>query len=335
MLCSGKGSPPDNGEGSGAVLICNHKEISLMKHVAKNTPLENLEFQGGYNLEFILCPLCGGKDFKRLVVEQLIPIVRCRNCSLAFANPRPDAQGLMRFYENYFPSESAPLWQKQMSQIFLIEGLYRIMDFQASHGLILSNPPRILDVGCGMGFFLDLMRKKGWTTKGVEPSSEAVKHARQNLGLDVVQGVIESLDPTADAPYDVVTLWYVMEHVPNPEKILALAAQFLKPGGLLIIRVPNQNASIDQWLGVLGLGRFFLINPPRHLFDYSPQTMSRFLIKYGFKVLDIRNGIPRKTGTPFELLRRHLWYGLFEILYRFSNGKIIRGSSMTVYAQKQ
>ena len=301
--------------------------------MVKNTNLENLSYQGGYNLETIRCPLCGQNRFKRIVIEQRIPIVRCLQCGLVFANPRPDKEGLQKFYAHYFPPESASLWQKQMSEIFMLEGLRRIREFAATGKRVLAERPRILDIGCGMGFFLDLMKKESWDARGIEPAPEAARHAQNVLKLDVFEGTLEDFDAQGIV-YDAVTLWYVLEHVPNPGEILERSFRLLKPGGLLIIRVPNQNAPIDQWLGRLGLGRYFLMNPPRHLFDYSPKTISGLLAKAGYQVLDIRNGIPRKTGTFLELVRRHLWYSFFEALFRLSGGKIIRGSSITVYAKK-
>ena len=294
--------------------------------------LENLTYQGGSHLELISCPLCAAKEFKTLVVEQTIPIVRCQGCSLVFANPRPDREGLQKFYDGYFPPESAELWQKQMAEIFRKEGLERIQGFQQKGILKLPQHPKLLDIGCGMGFFLKLMQEAGWEVEGVEPAPEAARHAQTKLGLKVFEGTIESARLSRD--YDVVTLWYVLEHVPNPHEILQKASEVLKPGGLVIIRVPNQNIPIDQILNVLGLQKFFLMNPPRHLFDYSPKTLSALLEQKGLKTFDIRNGIPRQTGTRLELLRRYAWFGCFEFLYYLSGKKILRGSSMTIYAIK-
>ncbi len=295
--------------------------------------LENLEYRGGAALETIPCPLCRGLDFKTLVVEQTLPVVRCAGCALVFVNPRPNRDGLLQFYENYFPMESAPLWQKQMADVFLKEGLNRIREFKGSGVLKLNAKPKLLDVGCGMGFFLDLMRQAGWDTKGIEPAPEAARHAREKLKLDLYEGTIE--EAVLSDSFDAVTLWYVLEHVPNPHEILDRVARLLKPGGLLIIRVPNQNVTIDRILNFLGFQKFFLINPPRHLFDYSPKTLSRFLDQRGFRILSIRNGIPRATGTWLELLRRYAWYGIFELLYHLTGGRLLRGSSLTLYALKQ
>ena len=295
--------------------------------------MENLAYRGTANLETIACPLCAGTAFTTLVIEQTIPVVRCHGCGLVFANPRPDRQGLLEFYESYFPPESESLWQEQMAQVFLKEGLRKIDALRAANLIHVSSPPRIFDIGCGMGYFLDLMRQHGWDTMGVEPAPAACRYARDTLGLNVVEGTIESVE--VEESFDVVTLWYVLEHVPNPGEILDRAAALLHPGGLLIVRVPNQSIPIDRALAALGLQRFFLMNPPRHLFDYSPRTLAMFLERSGFEMNEIRNSIPRASGTPLERLRRHVWYWLFRTIYVMSAGRILRGSSMTVYATKK
>ncbi|MBN1689282.1 MAG: methyltransferase domain-containing protein [Candidatus Omnitrophica bacterium] len=297
------------------------------------TQLENLDYGGEGRLEKIPCPLCGSEKFEVLVVEHTIPVVRCVACRLVFANPRPNREGLQKFYNQYFPPESETLWQIQMARVFRREGLEKIKQYQELGILRPSSPPRLLDVGCGMGFFLDLMRNEGWEVVGVEPAPEAVRHARERLKLEVVEGTIEIAH--FGASFDVVTLWYVLEHVPNPGEILKMIASFLKPGGILILRVPNQSASIDRWLSLFGLKKFFLMNPPRHLFDYSAKTIRAFLEKTGYDVLEVRNSIPRATGTWLELIRRHLWYLFFQVIYFLTGKKIVQGSSITVYARRK
>ncbi len=295
--------------------------------------LENLTYRGQGTLEKIPCPLCRADQFKILLVERELPIVRCEKCSLVFVNPRPSREGLLEFYKDYFPPESESLWQEQMAAVFLKEGLEKIKRYQAAGLLHLKETPAVLDIGCGMGCFLDLMRAQGWKTFGVEPSPSAARHAKEKLHLNVFEGMLEEAE--LESQWDVVTLWYVLEHVPHPDQILDRVSRLLRPGGLIIIRAPNQNAGIDLILNKLGLKNFFLINPPRHLFDYSPKTLSRFLEERGLEVLEIRNSIPRATGTWLELARRRLWYRTFQALYSLSGGKWIRGSSITVYARKK
>lgn len=262
------------------------------------------------------------------MVENLLPIVRCKNCGLVYVNPRPTEKGLTRFYDKYFPAESSELWQQQMAGVFEREGLSKIREYKDSG--------RILDVGCGYGFFLKLVRDSDWESYGVEISEKTANYARQKLGLNVFRGNLREAK-FEDRFFDVVTFWYVLEHVPDPLEQLREANRVLKEGGLVIVRVPNMNVRIDRILSKFGRWAqpFYLINPPRHLFDYTAQTMREMLIKAGFGRIKIINSYPRATGTFLELIRRHLWYWKAKLIFSLSGGRIIRGSSMTIWAYKE
>ncbi len=287
--------------------------------------LENLEFQAKGELEDLGCELCKGHDYHFLLRENSLNLVKCRKCGLVSVNPKPTEEMLEEFYARYFPPESELLWQNQMKRVFRKEGLNKIG----------KGPGRLLDVGCGYGFFLKLMKENGWEVEGVELSVKTASYAREELGLTVFNGRLEDAG-FRDESFDVVTLWYVMEHLKKPMKVLFDVHRILKKGGLIIVRVPNSNIDIDRTLAKFGKfgKRFFLINPPRHLFDYTPRTISLMLEKAGFSGINIINGIPRSTGSIMELIRRHIWYWMSCIIFFITGGRLIRGSSMTVYAVK-
>ena len=273
------------------------------------------------------CPLCGASEHVPLVVEHGLTIGRCPRCDLVFVNPQPTGDELQRFYAQYFPPESSPLWARQMGQVLRREG----------RNVLLRHRPvgRVLDVGCGFGFFLAVMRDAGWQAVGIEPSPTAASWARETLGLDVRTGRLETAELCPQS-FDAVTLWYVLEHVPNPREVLSRCVELLRPGGVLIARVPNNNILIDRVLARLGrVGRrFYLMNPPRHLFDYSAVTLSRLMRKTGLRVRAVRNATPRATGTVLQLLRRLGWYAGAEALRLLLGDGCLFGSSITVYARK-
>lgn len=288
--------------------------------------LENLSFGEKASGEEAPCFVCGSSVSQLEVTENGFPIVRCLNCDMVFVNPRPTEEALDRFYAHYYPPESEKLWQRQMEKVFLAEGLAKIKK--------LVPAGRLLDVGCGYGYFLDLMQSAGWVVTGVEISKDAARFAGEKLGLDVRHGQIEDAALPSNS-FDVVTLWYVLEHAREPHMLLHEVWRVIKEGGFLIIRVPNRNVDVDKVLASLGLGHFFLINPPRHLNDFSAKTLRLLLEKQGFDITEVKNSIPRETGSILELIRRHLWFWMSEALFRFTKGKIIRGSSITVYARKR
>ncbi len=290
--------------------------------------LENLEFQVKGELEDLECELCKGHDYHFLLRENSLNLVKCKQCGLVSVNPKPTEKMLEEFYAKYFPPESELLWQNQMRRVFRKEGLNKINRECKTRG-------RLLDVGCGYGFFLKLMKENGWEVEGVELSTKAASYAKEKLGLTVFNGILEEAG-FKDETFDVVTLWYVLEHLRHPMQILFEVHRIVKKDGLVIIRVPNSNIDIDRILIKLGKfgKRFFLINPPRHLFDYTPATISLMLKKAGFGGIKIKNSIPRSTGSLPELIRRYLWHWMSCGIFLLTGGRIVRGSSMTIYAVK-
>ena len=123
-----------------------------------------------------------------------------------------------------------------------------------------SQDARLLDVGCGSGTYMKLMRDLGWHVRGVELDEGAVRTARK-AKLDVRQGTMDDLDPEVDGLFDVVTVGHVIEHTHDPIAALRAACAVLKPGGMLWIGTPN--------LGSLGAhlfrARWRALEPPRHL----------------------------------------------------------------------
>jgi 2-polyprenyl-3-methyl-5-hydroxy-6-metoxy-1,4-benzoquinol methylase len=136
---------------------------------------------------------------------------------------------------------------------------------------------RLLDVGCGSGTYLKLMRNLGWQVRGVELDIGAVQLVRR-AGLDVRQGAMDELDPDLDGVFDVVTVGHVIEHTHDPVAALRAAWRVLKPHGILWIATPN--------LGSLGArlfrSRWRALDPPRHLVLFTADSLTMALHRAGF-----------------------------------------------------
>ncbi|HSB73266.1 MAG TPA: class I SAM-dependent methyltransferase [Candidatus Methylomirabilis sp.] len=154
-----------------------------------------------------------------------------------------------------------------------------------------AGPGRLLDVGCGFGGFVDLMRERGWDAEGLDPSP-AVVSAAASKGRPVRLGTLEGLKAEA-AAYDAVTLFYVLEHLPDPMGALRKVWSLLAPGGTILIRVPH-TTPIVRLLAPLGLGGG-LYDPPFHLYDFSPAVLREMLRRTGF--VDVRT-FPGKPTVP-------------------------------------
>ncbi|HSB78881.1 MAG TPA: class I SAM-dependent methyltransferase [Candidatus Methylomirabilis sp.] len=157
-----------------------------------------------------------------------------------------------------------------------------------------SGAARLLDVGCGFGSFVAAMRERGWEAEGLDPSP-AVVSAATGKGRPVRLGTLEGMQGDSGV-YDAVTMFYVLEHLPDPMGALRKAWGLLAPGGSILLRVPH-TTPIVRLLAPLGLDGA-LYDPPFHLYDFSPDVVREMLRRTGF--VDIRT-FPGKPTLPSRL----------------------------------
>ncbi len=224
--------------------------------------------------QYIPCNLCALDEVEPIVRHNGFRIVRCRVCGLVYVNPRPFAEALHALYADYHARDGATeaSWDRLMSRIFR-ESAERLCSSRNGSG-----PGRLLDVGCGYGAFVGLMRDRGWDAEGVDPSPPVVAAAARR-GRPVRLGTLEALDGQGRA-YDAVTMFYVLEHLPDPMGALRKAFDLLTPSGIVLVRVPH-TTPIVRLLAPLGLGEA-LYDPPFHLYDFSPTVLRKMLHRTGF-----------------------------------------------------
>lgn len=199
-------------------------------------------------------------------------VVECRQCGMVYITPRPDARLIQDGYES------------GEDRRFVAQNPERIHSFERKVRSILKrtglNPAgrRLLDVGCAGGAFLVAAGRAGFHAQGLEPSRWLADYSRSQYGLDVRQAVLEpGLFP--ESSFDVVTIWDVIEHVPEPRAVLAAAHSLLKPGGYLWLSYPD----IATWSAKL-LGRKWPFWLSVHLHYYRPSSMRQQLERSGFVV---------------------------------------------------
>ena len=168
----------------------------------------NMDFE----MEEVNCPICEKSRGDPLHLEGSFQMVRCSSCQFIFLNPRPTMESLHQFYQQYLPEEEASIesWEKMMKPVF-----HRATDLLRQY----RRNGRLLDVGTGFGFFMDEMKKNGWEVTGVEISEKAIGYARNVLGLTIHPGPLEKAN-FPDQHFDVVTGFYVIEHLPDPMTFL-------------------------------------------------------------------------------------------------------------------
>ncbi len=211
--------------------------------------------------------------------ENTSRLVRCENCGLIYQNPRPTEGEIGQFYPPEYDNFEVDQEKQKASPL-----MQRVMQYGINKRsrVVLREKPSgsLLDVGCATGIFLETMRKlPGWNLKGVELSDHAASIAREQKNLDVVTGTLEQAK-FADGQFDVVTLWDVLEHLHDPAGSLRVIHRILKPGGVVVFRVPNGGSLDAHLFGTYWAG----LEPPRHLFVFDQKTLTALLSSAGFKV---------------------------------------------------
>lgn len=227
------------------------------------------------------CMLCGSAERSPVFREGPFSVVRCRECRLVYVTPqvRPDA--LPEVYgESYWRSESP---SERGYADYLADGpLYRRTFRRRMRLLQPYLPPRgrALDVGCAAGFFLEVLRERGWQVHGVEPSTTVARRAREEAGLDVHGGDLESA-PFALGSFDLVSFWDVVEHLPDPAAVLRRGAALLREGGILVVETQNVESVFARLLG----RRWHHYKHLEHLMHFGPATLDRLLRQAGLEPL--------------------------------------------------
>jgi SAM-dependent methyltransferase len=212
--------------------------------------------------------------------EKQFRVVRCGQCGLVRLDPQPSPSELSGYYPaNYW-------FAPDRSLVARLEELYRRVVLSGHVGFVAralrSSPARgpLLDVGCGGGLFLGMMRRRGFRVVGLDNSREAAGLAWRHHNVPAVVADLEHA-PFPRASFAGITMSHVLEHLPDPCVYLAAAHRLLAPEGRLIIFVPNANSLQFHFLG----RRWNGLDVPRHLFDYRDRDLERVLDTMGFDIV--------------------------------------------------
>lgn len=273
------------------------------------------------------CILCGRPPDHLVHQRGAWRYFRCNDCGVVSLHPRPSAGELLTSYDTYLPDRADEIdcWEKMMAPV--VETAATLVSDQK-----YSDGARLLDIGCGYGFFLKKMAQRGWDVEGIEVSGAGRDYATKTLGLSVHSTPLEDMAFPKEH-YDVVTLFYVIEHIHDPGMILREVFRVLKPGGMVLLRWPH-STPVVKILGPFA-NRFDVYHTPYHLYDFNPVAMQQLLEKSGFR--DIQNMIGGFTlpGKRFFRWSSVVFGRIAEALYYFSAGRfLLPGVSKTTIGFK-
>lgn len=252
------------------------------------------------------CTTCGSSAISTYLRSDLGTILRCSSCASVFLPPeRHESPAESLYSRDYFTEREGYFFHDGVVDGSGQESAH-IADFRAglalieAHGLASGS---LLDVGCATGSFLSLAQEKGWQCRGVEVSAFAAARARERTGCEIFCGRLEDA-PFGAGTFDVITMWDLLEHLPDPLDGLARARRLLKPSGLLLVNTPNENSLLRRVArGLFRASGGWITAPVNrlyhcyHLYYFSAQTLGVLFPRAGFELVAMKTKpIPMSRG---------------------------------------
>jgi 2-polyprenyl-3-methyl-5-hydroxy-6-metoxy-1,4-benzoquinol methylase len=260
------------------------------------------------------CPVClnpgtsrhsfTGNDLLFETTDRAFAFSACGGCRSLFIDPAPRKEELADFYPSRY------WWTSSPGPLNKLESIYRRFVLRDHLAFIVKaasqtirgheRPVRLLDVGCGGASLLGELKRKGFGVTGFDASSYAASAAKADHGIEVLTGARLQDANFPTAAFDVVTLFHVMEHVLDPRDLLTEVRRILHPGGRVVVQVPN----IESWQARLFGIRWYGLDVPRHVINYSSQSIRQLLSDSGFKTrrmrhFNLRDNAPALASSVF------------------------------------
>lgn len=231
------------------------------------------------------CPVCDSTEINPLltvtdysVSKESFVIWQCNACTLRFTQDVPDQESIGPYYQSPDYISHSNTNKGLLNQLYQRVRKFTL-DQKASLIIGHTKPKgKMLDIGAGIGAFLNEMKGRGWEVTGVEPDSGARSQARSLFGLELLQ--TEVLQDLPRRSFDAITLWHVLEHVHALQDYMALLHDLLAPGGKIFIAVPNYTSVDAQIYG----NAWAAYDVPRHLYHFTPASIAALVKRHGLVV---------------------------------------------------
>jgi 2-polyprenyl-3-methyl-5-hydroxy-6-metoxy-1,4-benzoquinol methylase len=278
-------------------------------------------------LKYMPCPICdSGRSESIYPIDKAyasyhskidlsdidLGVAHCKDCKHQFIQPVPQIPFLKAFYSSYMSKAKDGFYQERKQVEIPGSFCERYGHWlERISALCKGDGGALLDIGTGLGMFLQLAREYGFDVAGVEPNHEAARELRDVYGIPVYNCLLEELETTA--LYDAVTMWDLLEHLPDPYVAMRQVHHVLRPDGLVVLEIPVRDSFI-HWLvkGAyhVSFGRIrrplFLVQGIHHLQYFSEDSIQGFLAKNGFEVVEVH-----RAETHLQALYKRPGRGLF------------------------
>ena len=186
-------------------------------------------------------------------------LVKCKDCNFVYLNPRISSNKIIKYYStDYFPHVEKNNFMKYV-QLLLFRWKRYIIELFKKKG-------KVIDIGSGNNSFIKYMRNHSWNAESFDKFNNST---------------IDDINKCKDSYYDVITLWHSIEHIHNIDNFLMKIKRIIKKDGILIIACPNINSIDSDLLG----DKWIAYDAPRHLYHFSPETLSKYLSKFNLSIV--------------------------------------------------
>ncbi len=227
------------------------------------------------------CPICGSGGSEKWLrapdrfhgQPELYQLMRCASCSMVWLKNPPMPHEMGRHYGSDYDrliasaGESSPgRWRGRQETL-----------------LRYKTGGALLDLGCSSGSFLETLMGSSWKLHGIEMSEATARKAQVKAGAQIFVGdILEAPYPAAS--FDAITCFDVLEHVYEPQKVMAKVQEWLKPGGIFYVLVPNIDSAEARLFGTYWYG----LELPRHISHFSPPSLRRVAMSVGLEEVDLQ-----------------------------------------------
>ncbi len=229
---------------------------------------------------------------KLLTSKNGFDVINCDHCGFNHTIPIPTEAELEKIYKDEYYTNEKPLYIERMQE----DKEWWDLAYNDRYETFELNLPekrrKILDVGSGPGYFLNSGIQRGWDVTGIEPSLQAFEYSTKELGLTILNFYLNDSTKDQIGRYDVIHMSEVLEHIPDPLKLIQIVFEKLTSGGLICIVVPNDYNPFQLSLEKFNGFEPWWVAPPHHINYFSFNSIRNLLSRTGFKIIQKESTFP-------------------------------------------